>query len=349
MEESNSLQPKADAPLAQDTASKQSSINYAELFSVLWGSRKLIGIITASVTVVAIIISLLLPKYYRSTVVILPETSQSKLAGLGGLSDLASLAGVNVGGEVSLSKLYPTIVKSEAVLKNIIYQKYQTKSFIDSTDLIKIWDVDEEKPQLAYETTLKTLRDELEVSLEIKTSVLSISILTKEPQLSADIVNAIAHELDVFIRTKRTTNASEQRKWIEGRLREVKVDLEKSENALKDFRENNRRVSDSPHLLLEQERFIRDVQINSTLYTELKKQYELAKIEEIKNIPIVNILDAGRPAAKKEKPKRSIIVSVSFLLSLFAGISFVHFKDRYGAKIAAVQSFLKIKSSNSGN
>ena len=102
------------------------------------------------------------------------------------------------------------------------------------------------------------MRDELEVSLDAKTNVLSISLLTKEPQLSADIVNSVASELDLFVRTKRTTNASEQRKWIEGRLKEVKDDLEKSENALKNFRENNRRVTDSPQLLLEQERFIRE-------------------------------------------------------------------------------------------
>ncbi len=338
MEESNSLQPKADAPLAQDTASKQSSFDYAELFSVLWGSRKLIGIITASVTVAAVIISLLLPKYYRSTVIILPETNQNKLAGL---SNLATLAGVNVGGEVSLSKLYPTIVTSEAVLKNVIYQKYKTRLFPDSANLLKVWDIDDENLLLAYETAIKSLSGELEVSLDNKTTVLSISILTKEPQLSADIVNTIASELDVFIRTKRTTNASEQRKWIEGRLKEVKSDLEKSENALKDFRENNRRVSDSPQLLLEQERLIREMQINSTLYTELKKQYELTKIEEIKNIPIVNIMDAGRPAAKKERPKRSIIVLTSFFLALFGGMAFVYLNHNYGQKIVAVRSFLK--------
>jgi uncharacterized protein involved in exopolysaccharide biosynthesis len=324
-----------------ETESEQSSFNYEEFFSVLWGSRKLIGIITALVTIVAIIISLLLPKYYRSTVIILPETNQSKLSGL---SNLASLAGVNVGGEVSPSKLYPTIVTSEAVLKNVIYQKYRTQSFPDSADLFKIWDVNDENPLLAYEKTIKALGDGLEVSLDTKTSVLTISILTKEPQLSADVVNTIAQELDVFVRTKRTTNASEQRKWIEGRLKEVKSDLEKSENALRDFRENNRRIVDSPQLMLEQERFIREVQINATVYAELKKQYELTKIEEIKNIPIVNVMDAGRPAAMKEKPKRRIIISVSFLLSIFAGIGFVYLKHKHGEKFAVVQSFLKNKS-----
>ena len=313
-----------------DTPTEQSSFNYEELFSILWGSRKLIGIITASVTVAAIIISLLLPKYYRSTVIILPETNPSKLAGL---SNLASLAGVNVGGEVSLSKLYPTIVTSEAVLKNVIYQKYRTMSFPDSADLLKIWDIDDKDPQLAYEAMLNSLRGGLEVSLDNKTNVLSISLLTKEPQLSADIVNKITSELDVFVQTKRTTSASEQRKWIEGRLKEVKGDLEKSENALKDFRENNRKVSDSPQLLLEQERFIREVQINSTLYTELKRQYELAKIEEIKNIPIVNIMDAGRPAAKKEKPQRSIIVLASFFLSFIIAFGYVFVDHQYKQKI----------------
>jgi len=328
-----------DSP-SLETVSKQPPFDYEELFSVLWGSRKFIGMITASVTVVAIIISLLLPKSYRSTVVILPETNQSKLSGL---SNLASLAGVNVGTEVSLSRLYPTIVTSEAVLKNVIYQKYRTKLFPDSADLLKIWDISDKDPQLAYEAMLKSLRDGLEVSLDNKTSVLTISLLTQEPQLSADIINAVASELDLFVRTKRTTNASEQRKWIEERLKEVKVDLEKSENALKDFRENNRRVSDSPQLLLEQERFIREVQINSTLYTELKRQYELAKIDEIKNIPIVNIMDSGRPAALKEKPKRGIIVSISFLLSLFGSMGFVYLKHRYGEKITAVRSFLKLR------
>ena len=331
---------------SSEAASEKPSFNFEKYFAVLWGSRKLIGIITATVTGAAIIISLLLPKYYRSSVTILPESNPSKLSGL---SNLASLAGVNIGGEVSLSKLYPTIVTSEAVLKNVIYQKYRTSEFADSADLLKIWHADDTDPQLAYEAMLLSLRGALEVSLDVKTSVLTISLLTKEPQLSADIVNTVASQLDLFVRTKRTSNASEERKWIEGRLKEVKVDLDQSENMLRDFRENNRRVSDSPQLLLEQERFIREVQINSTLYIELKKQYELTKIEEIKNIPIVNIMDAGRPAALWEKPRKRIIVTVSFLLSLLGGMAFVYLKDSYGEKIREMGSYLKRRSRFASN
>lgn len=332
-----------------ESAMPRPVFNLEVAFSVLWASRKLIAVITGSVTAAAIIISYLLPQYFASTVVILPEASQSKLAALGGLSDLASLAGVNVGAEASPTKLYPVIVKSEAVLKNVIYRKYRTKAFTDSVTLVQLWDGGEENPLLAYETVLRSLRDELDVSLDSKTNVLTVSLLTKEPQLSADIVNAIAHELDVFSRTKRTTNASAQRKWIEGRLTEVKADLENSEIALKDFRENNRRVVDSPDLLLQQGRFIREVEISSALFAELKKQYEVAKIEEIKNIPIVNVMDAGRPAAKNEKPKKAIIAVVFFLLSFFGGIGFVFLRIRYADTMTHIRSFLRSKASIRAN
>jgi len=332
-----------------ESAMPRPVFNLEVAFSVLWASRKLIAVITGSVTAAAIIISYLLPQYFASTVVILPEASQSKLAALGGLSDLASLAGVNVGAEASPTKLYPVIVKSEAVLKNVIYRKYRTKAFTDSVTLVQLWDGGEENPLLAYETVLRSLRDELDVSLDSKTNVLTVSLLTKEPQLSADIVNAIAHELDVFSRTKRTTNASAQRKWIEGRLTEVKADLENSEIALKDFRENNRRVVDSPDLLLKQGRFIREVEISSALFAELKKQYEVAKIEEIKNIPIVNVMDAGRPAAKNEKPKKAIIAVVFFLLSFFGGIGFVLLRIRYADTMTHIRSFLRSKASIRAN
>ena len=328
-----------DTTTSTNEDAQSSSFNYGELFTVVWQSRKLIGVITGSVTLAFIVFSLLLHPYYKSSVVILPETSQSKLASLGGLSDLASLAGVNVGGETSPAKLYPTVIKSEAVLRNVIYQKYHSTAFPDSVNLLQIWGIDEETPLLAYEKMLKALQDDLEIILDTKTNVLTISLSTKEPQLSADILNAIAHELDIFFRTKKRTNASEQRKWIEGRLLEVNSDLEKSENALKDFREKNRRVTDSPVLLLEQERLLRDVQINTTIFAELKKQYEIAKIEEIKNIPIVNVMDAGRAAAKKDKPQRGIIVVVGFLLSFSVSVVFVYGRVKFADKIRAFRAF----------
>jgi uncharacterized protein involved in exopolysaccharide biosynthesis len=276
----------------------------------------------------------ILTEYFRSSAVILPDADKSKLGSLGGgISDLAAMAGVNVGGEGSIVKLYPTILKSESVLKNVIYTKYKTKNFSDSVNLIQYWEIKEKSPERDYEVALLDLRNALEVSIDIKLNVVSIAIETEEPQLSADILNTVISTLDKFIRTKRNSNASEQRKWVEARLIEVKDDLSKAENTLKEFREKNRVVSGSPQLLLDQERMLREVQINSTMYVELKKQLELAKIEEIRSTPIISVMDYARPPAKKEHPKRAIITLVWMLLAFVGSCGYRIIEQKYWEKI----------------
>ena len=311
------------------------------MISALWSRRKMIVLSVGILTVLGLAVSLILPESFLASSVILPETDKSKVSALGGLSDLASLAGVNVGGEGSLVKLYPTILKSEAVLKNVVFNKYQTKGFSHPVNLIEYWEIDSKTPELQYETALKFLREELQVSMDNKTSVITISISMPEPQLAADILNSVTSELDQFIRNKRATSAGEQRKFVEGRLTEVKQDLTKSENSLKEFREKNRQVL-SPQLLLEQERLIRDVQINATIYTELRKQFELVKIEEVKNIPVINVMDPARTPAKKDKPKKAIIVLTIFFLSFVGSAGYIIVQQQYGAQISGIIMKLRL-------
>ena len=305
------------------------NIDWSKIVKTLWNGKKFILIFTSAITILSIIYSLSLPNYYKSSTVLLPESSNK---GASGLSGLAALAGINVGGGESSIALYPTIIKSETILKNIIYKKYQTEEFSNPVNLIEYWEIEDTNRAKQYEIALKTLKTELEISWDNKLGgITTISISTKEANLSAEIVNQIVLELDDFLRTKKTTNAGNQREFIETRLEEVKRDLTSSENRLKEFRERNRQVF-APQLLLEQERLLRDITINGTLYSELRKQYELAKIEEIKNIPVLNVMDPARPNAMKDKPKRSTIVLGTFIISLLGAVGFVFAKNIFGDK-----------------
>ena len=312
-----------------------SKFNAIEFFRLFLNKKLFIFISTSVITIIAIIISLLLPESYKSTSIILPETDKSKVTVLGGFSDLASMAGIG-GGDASPIRLYPTILKSTTVLKSVICNKYKTKKYPDSVNLIQYWAIKKNSTEAEIETALTLLRTGLDVSMETKSSIITLTMETGEPQLTADIINNVTSELDKYMRTKRTTNASRQRMWIEARLGEVKQELAISENQIKEFREKNRSVSSSPLLLLEQDRLLREIQINATLYTELKKQFELIKIEEIKNLPIVNVMDVATPAVIKSKPRRSIIVIAWFFIALMGSMSYLYVKHYYSRKIRDV-------------
>jgi capsule polysaccharide export protein KpsE/RkpR len=67
----------------------------------------------------------------------------------------------------------------------------------------------------------------------------------------------------------------------------------------------------------------RQVAMQDTIYQTLTKQYELAKVQEAKEIPRVKVLDEPDVPERKSSPHRAIIVVLGFLLSAFAGITWI--------------------------
>ncbi|MER3523026.1 MAG: hypothetical protein C4326_02920 [Ignavibacteria bacterium] len=312
-----------------------------EILVPIWANRKRILILSFAAGLITLGINFLLPVYYKSTATLLPETQKDKLSALGQFADIASLAGVNVPGS-EIARLYPTIVNSETILRNVVLKKYKTKAFADSVNLIEYFEYTEYPPNEAMAKTLQRLRDLLSASFENKTSVVNLSLEMPEPELAASVLNSVIGQLDSFIRSKRTTNASEQVKWIELRLKEVEQELRRAEDRLKEFRERNRRVVDSPELLMQQERLLRDVQVQSTVFVELKKQYELAKLDEIKNITIVNVLDPARVPVKKERPKLATNAGMMFALTASALSGYFLWRAQYAASVRAFSQKLNL-------
>lgn len=310
-----------------------------EILVPIWKERKRILMISFVVALITLGINFLLPKYYKSVATLLPETQKDKLSALGQFADIASLAGVSVPGS-EIARLYPTIVKSETILRSAILKKYKTIQFSDSVNLVEYFDYVEYTPEENIARTLGKVQGLLSATHDNKNSVVTLAMEMPEPELSAAVLNTLMSELDGFMRSKRVTNASEQVKWISVRIKEIEGEVKAAEERLKDFRERNRRVADSPQLLLDQERLARDVQVKATVFIELKKQYELAKLEEIKNITIVNVLDPARVPVTKSRPKRLTNAAIAGMISTLLLSAWVGGKGIYGGKVKALRARL---------
>lgn len=67
----------------------------------------------------------------------------------------------------------------------------------------------------------------------------------------------------------------------------------------------------------------RQTKIQETVYELLTQQYELAKIQEAKEIPVVKVLDAPVVPERRSSPKRRLIVIVGMLLTFSAGVVWI--------------------------
>ncbi len=297
----------------------------------LWLQRKKFVYFNVVVIVIAVIVLLFLVKsYYISTITILPDYG-SKETTLSQLSSLASLAGVNVG-QGTPTAVYQDLLTSEAVLTPVIYTKYKTEKFPDSVNLIQYFKVKPDNSLTAdlqkrdmflkeFEILTKT---QITTDMDRTTNILTVSVKMPESKLSADVVNNVVGSLDNYIRTKRRSFALDQLDYIEKRMAQVQDSLTYAENRLKDFREQNRMVVQSPELMLEQSRLTRNVEILDAVFLELSKQNELAKIDEIKDTPIVNVRDYAKDPIVKAGPKRLVSLITIILLSVvFSGFYFM--------------------------
>jgi hypothetical protein len=117
-----------------------------------------------------------------------------------------------------------------------------------------------------------------------------IKVSTTEPAFSKELAEIALSELESLNRYYKSQTVREKTMFIANRISSVEDELIDSEKKLKEFNEKNRQVS-SPALQLVFDRLSREVEIKQGVFLTLKQQLELAKIEEVQETSIVQILD----------------------------------------------------------
>ena len=67
----------------------------------------------------------------------------------------------------------------------------------------------------------------------------------------------------------------------------------------------------------------REVMFNQAVLEMMYKQYELAKVDEAKDYPVIQVLDKATPPEFKAKPKRSLIAIMAIFLGLIISVVWV--------------------------
>lgn len=334
MNDFNNQDPEQE--LSFDERFKQTVEKWRPYFLRLWNARWKFVIINVVVLVLTLAYLLFLTHpYYNSTVTILPDYGNKSSSMLSQLSGLASLAGVSVG-KGAPTEIYQNLLTSESVIRPVVYAKYNTKKYDHPVNLIEYSKL---KPNKSLPTKLQKRqmflslynslsKGSISTDVDRMTKILTITAQMPEAQLSADVVNNLVESLNNYVLTQMKSFASEQRKYLDKRIAQIKDSLKIAENNLKSFREQNRVVLQSPQLLLEQARLMRAVEIKQTVYITLMKQYELVKLEEVKDTPVLNIRELAKNPIKKTGPKRTTtLILILFFTIIFSGTYLIFSPD----------------------
>lgn len=230
------------------------------LLDILSRHSRFILLFVGVVTLSAILISLILPKWYKATATLLPPKHIT--VPVGGLSKFSEVTSVTSGLElpvlVTPSDVYARMLKSRTIADSVmkkfeLYEKYDTYNFDE-----------------AYEVLMSN--SEFKVTAE---GLLTVSVEDKDPKLAADLANAFVDELDKVNRQIASERAKHNREFIEERLEQVKGDLDTARALFQKFQMENRAIDFDEQTRLATERAV-DLKVKQA---EIDLELDLASQE----------------------------------------------------------------------
>lgn len=298
--------------------SSQDAVLLSEYLRPVYQARwKVLGISLAC-GVLFYLISFLLPPSYLATTVAIPIGNQEKLSLLGqftsGLEDL----GIQPSSRSNSPAMYPQIVRSRRLLGQVLNTPSPPSVDPRQRPLLEVLS-GPSRDARSWEKALKNVRSMVSASLDRRTGVLTIEARAKRPEVAAFIANKLDSLLQEFAVLAATSQAGANRVFIEGRLDDTERSLREAEERLRGFREKNLRIGNSPQLLMEETRLVRMLRAEEEVFVTLKRQYEVAKIQEHKDLPFLSILDPAEPPVSRSSPKRGVMAAGGFLIGILFG------------------------------
>jgi len=284
---------------------------------------------------VAFALAFLSSPFYQTEAKIIYQTSGGSQTG--GLNALAMLAGVSTSKGDDPSAYLQDIILSNNMLQSILAEKWKVSKALPDTstpvNLQTLWKIKPDTTKENWQTKLEysmlsSLKKDKYIvfSQDKKSGVITLSTEFQDPQVSFDINKFIYSQLSDILKNKMHFKAAENRKFTEARLLEVKDNLKEAEENLRRFRQRNRLRID-PADELEDARLQRDVLTNQEIMIQLQKQYEIAKIDEARDMPVLDVIDIPMKPIEKSKPKRKMIILAGEAAAIFFALLFAALYD----------------------
>jgi len=284
-------------------------IDLRDLLRLVWAGKWLIGGITFTATILAVIVALMLPNVYRAEALLAPNDQE----GAGGLSalaaqygGLASLAGINLkSGKTDKTVLGLEVLKSRRFISEFIERHellvplMAAEGWDAETDDLKldadIYDVAEKKwvrdispprkPVPSMQEAYKEFMKILSASQDKKSGFVRISVEFYSPTLAKQWVDWLIDDLNESIMQQDVAEAEQAVKYLNMQIENTSL-----------------------------------AELQNVFFRLIEEQTKTVMLAKVSSEYLLKTVDPAIAPELKSKPKRSLIVLMAAMLGGFLGL-----------------------------
>ena len=229
------------------------------------------------------------PVYWTTSASFMPQGAR----GQSQLSGIAQQFGLGGGDAGQSSAFYMDLIESRSLLAAVANHDYtlRTDSGVLTGTIDKIYGIRTGNPAVRKVRMVDAVKGQVEKNSNLRTGVITIKVHSRWPDMAVQIARNILDEVNRFNLNRRQAQAGAERGFVEKRLSEAQMELRQAEENLQSFLTENREFRSSPGLQLEFDRLNRTVSMRQQLYNGLAQSYEQAKIEEVRDLPVITVVE----------------------------------------------------------
>lgn len=342
---------------------EEQEIDLLELAGKLWTDRKMILKWAIVGIVVGVIIAFSIPKEYTTTIKLAPEAGEKTMSGnLGALAAMAGInTGGSSGKDAVSPQLYPDIVSSlpfavemfDVKVTDINGDETKTVSEYLKEDISAPWwsyltslpgrivggvlsifrskdETDgEEKVDLFRLTpeesgVVAALGSRVDVDVDSKTSIISISVTMQDPMVSAMLADTVAERLKDYVTDYRTNKARADMEYAQKLCDEARDDYYAAQQRYANYSDKNKGIV-LQSARTEEERLQNDVSLAFSLYNSTAQQLQVAKAKVQEITPVYTILQPATVPLTPSKPSKALILVGCVFLAVVACSAWILF------------------------
>ena len=323
-------------------------IDLIELLKTAWSGRKQIIIISFVFVLIGVASALLWPIFYTSSTTFI--NSQTESSSNSGLSGVASLVGINLGGISSGSEIPSTMYPQ--IGESVEFKRALLDSYVDEKEQIKLEDfladynkieknVTENNKKLfvsEYENELfDVINDIVSISVNQKDGFITISANMPNSEYAANTCVNARDILQEIVINSRIQSAKQKLKFSEKQLSSKRIEFEEVQNKLAYFNDSNLNLVTST-IINERSKLEAEFQIINAVMVELSKQVEQRKLRVSEDTPVFSIVKEASMPVKRSSPKRALIVLSFGFIGLVISILYVIIKEPANQIIKEISS-----------
>ena len=305
-------------------------IDLIELLKTAWKGRKQIIIVSFIFVLVGVAAALLSPVVYTSSTTFI--NSQTESSSTSGLSGVASLVGINLGGMSSGSEIPATMYPQ--IAEGVQFKRDLLNSYIDEKGQIKLESflanyngieksVTENSNKLfvsKYEDKLfKVLNDVISINVNQKDGFVTISADMPDSEYAANTCINAREILQENVINNKIKSAKQKLEYSEQQLASKRIEFEEIQNKLAYFNDSNLNLVTSS-VINEREKLEAEFQIINAVMIELSKQVEQRKLQVSEDTPVFSIVKEASMPVKRSSPKRTQKVLIFGFVGLLTSI-----------------------------